>query len=122
MPIARTALNKLLQGSAQLCQISQPFVDLGEMTRGDLAHVGAAAARVFVQHQEVAAVLQRKVEPSRTAQEAQPVDISGAEMAIAVLPALRGHKTDVLIVSDRLGGETRRPRGFGDVHSSPPLP
>ena len=65
-------------------QISQPFVDLGEMARGDLAHVGAAAARVFVQHQKVAAVLQRKVEPSRTAQEAQPVDVSGAEIAIAV--------------------------------------
>ncbi len=67
----------------------------------------------------MAAFRQREAERPRPRQELQLVDVALGEVPVAVRATSRAHQVDVLVVADRLGGQSAGGRGFTDVHGTP---
>ncbi len=87
---------------------------------GDAPDIGAGAAAVPPERQQLAHILQREGEIAGVADEAQHGDVAGGIGAVAIRPPRRMQQPDRLVMADHLLRDTRGAGRFADIHRLPP--
>src|SRR3569623_849177 len=91
------------------------------MGEGECLHIAARAAAVGPELQQVADFIDGKATVAGATEEAEPVHILSAIVAIVgVAPVCGRNEADGFVVADHLGRHARRLAGFTDLHFSSP--
>lgn len=95
------ALYERLQRAAHCLEFLKLFCDPRQVIARHFLHIRARAAPVFVKRHKCAAILDRETERPGTTEKREFVDVTFAEIAIAVRATPWPDEVNVLVVPDR---------------------
>lgn len=111
-----TAVNQMRKSFPHLFENINFLINVTKVFRRDCLYLCAGAVGVGIQAQQCSAFFNGEAQISRAFQKLQHRNVIVAEIAIAILCAIRDQQRDVLIVSNCLCGQARLGGGIRDIH------